>query len=145
MEFTENLGLKKPGQDDFYDVDDFNYNAEILDKEVSGHARTDIYSESGVHGIRYFDEQLEVRDKDGEWMAIEAGSGDTITYDKDTSELHLKSGDKVLSSTIIPRGGRYIVFPEFQMDFATGHLSATGGAGVNFSINEAGHLESEVL
>ena len=37
MEFTENLGLKKPGQDDFYDVDDFNYNAEILDKEVSGH------------------------------------------------------------------------------------------------------------
>lgn len=40
---------------------------------------------------------------------------------------------------------RYIVFPEFGIDFSTGHLSATGGAGVNFSINENGHLESEVL
>lgn len=43
------------------------------------------------------------------------------------------------------KGGGYIVFPEFTMDFSTGHLSATGGAGVNFSINAAGHLESEVL
>ena len=43
------------------------------------------------------------------------------------------------------QGGGYIVFPEFTMDFSTGHLSATGGAGVNFSINAAGHLESEVL
>lgn len=43
------------------------------------------------------------------------------------------------------QGGGYIVFPTFSMDFSTGHLSATGGAGVNFSINAAGHLESEVL
>lgn len=42
-------------------------------------------------------------------------------------------------------GGGYIIFPEFTMDFTTGHLSATGGAGVNFSVNAAGHLESEVL
>ncbi|MBO5155261.1 MAG: hypothetical protein J6C00_13055 [Eubacterium sp.] len=42
-------------------------------------------------------------------------------------------------------GSRYIVFPEFTIDFSTGHLSATGGSGVNFSINVAGHLESEVL
>ena len=43
------------------------------------------------------------------------------------------------------QGGGYIVFPTFSMDFSTGHLSATGGAGVNFLINAAGHLESEVL
>lgn len=43
------------------------------------------------------------------------------------------------------KGGGYIVFPEFIMNFSTGHLSATGGAGVDFSINAAGHLESEVL
>lgn len=43
------------------------------------------------------------------------------------------------------KGGGYIVFPTFSMDFSTGHLSATGGAGVDFRINENGHLESEVL
>lgn len=42
-------------------------------------------------------------------------------------------------------GSSYIVFPTFSMDFSTGHLSATGGAGVDFRINENGHLESEVL
>lgn len=95
MEFTENLGLKKPGQDDFYDVDDFNYNAEILDKEVSGHAGTDIYSESGVHGIRYFDEQLEVRDKDGEWIAIEAGSSGLAPGD--CTDISVKAGNGKLT------------------------------------------------
>lgn len=39
----------------------------------------------------------------------------------------------------------YIVFPEFEIDTATGHLSATGGAGVEFSIDAVGHLQSEVL
>lgn len=43
------------------------------------------------------------------------------------------------------QGGGYIVFPTFSMDFSTGHLSATGGAGVDFRINANGHLESEVL
>lgn len=75
MEFTENLGLKKPGQDDFYDVDDFNYNAKILDNEVSGHAGTDIYSESGVHGIRYWEGVLQVLDADGNWIDIDSSGG----------------------------------------------------------------------
>ena len=38
----------------------------------------------------------------------------------------------------------YIIFPEFKLDANTGHLYATGGKGVNFTINENGHLESEV-
>jgi len=32
METTENLGLKKPSQDDYYNVDDFNYNADAIDE-----------------------------------------------------------------------------------------------------------------
>ena len=35
MNTTPNLGLRKPGQDDFYNVDDFNYNADILDAEAT--------------------------------------------------------------------------------------------------------------
>ena len=39
----------------------------------------------------------------------------------------------------------YIIFPTFILDATTGHLSATGGKGVNFIINSNGHLESEVM
>lgn len=34
-EYTENLGLKKPAQEDFYDVDDFNGNADIIDAQIT--------------------------------------------------------------------------------------------------------------
>ena len=33
---TPNLELKKPEKTDFYNVDDFNYNAEIIDNEIHG-------------------------------------------------------------------------------------------------------------
>ena len=39
----------------------------------------------------------------------------------------------------------YIIFPEFNLDATTGHLSATSGKGVIFTINANGHLESEVM
>ena len=39
----------------------------------------------------------------------------------------------------------YIIFPEFNLDATTGHLTATGGKGVNFTVNANGHLESEVM
>ena len=34
MKYTTNLNLKKPDQVDFYDVDDFNFNADELDKKI---------------------------------------------------------------------------------------------------------------
>lgn len=34
-EYTENLGLKKPAQEDFYNVDDFNENADIIDAQIT--------------------------------------------------------------------------------------------------------------
>ena len=39
----------------------------------------------------------------------------------------------------------YIIFPEFNLDATTGDRSATGGKGVNFTVNANGHLESEVM
>jgi hypothetical protein len=35
MKTTQNLGLRKPDPEDFYDVGDFNYNADVLDAEVT--------------------------------------------------------------------------------------------------------------
>ena len=37
MTRTQNLNLKKPSQSDFYNIDDMNYNSDILD-EVAGNA-----------------------------------------------------------------------------------------------------------
>lgn len=34
MKYTPNYGLKKPEQDDFYNVDDFNENADIIDEKL---------------------------------------------------------------------------------------------------------------
>jgi hypothetical protein len=72
------------------------------------------------------------------------GAADGVDYNKESSTLSLTSGGKVIDSTKITTGG-YIVFPEFTFDTTTGHLFATGGAGVEFSVNSSGHLESEVL
>ena len=33
-EYTENYSLKKPAQEDFYNVEDFNNNADVIDKEL---------------------------------------------------------------------------------------------------------------
>ena len=48
MQSTPNLGLRKPEQTDFYDVDDFNYNADILDTKIQEVAEQ-------VEGIGEFD------------------------------------------------------------------------------------------
>lgn len=76
------------------------------------------------------------------------GKADSFTYDHETGQFELKSGDTVLESTVIQTTGgqsNFIVYPEFEVDFESGHISAIGGAGVEFSINDSGHLESEVL
>lgn len=45
METTKNCSLKKPGQDDFYDVQDFDDNMEILDEHI-GALESPAYEES---------------------------------------------------------------------------------------------------
>jgi len=39
MTFTENLGLKKPSQNDIVNVDDLNYNADIIDEALARDTR----------------------------------------------------------------------------------------------------------
>lgn len=49
MQTTTNLGLKKPSKDDFYNVDDFNYNADKIDAK---------FGEIGGSGASYVNTTL---------------------------------------------------------------------------------------
>lgn len=53
MEYTQNYKLKKPGQEDFYNVDDFNSNADIVDqklKEIEDKTKNIVTSVNGKTG-----------------------------------------------------------------------------------------------
>lgn len=70
----------------------------------------------------------------GEPAFVDYIAGDNITITTNPDGTKTISGEK----------GGYIVYPEFDIG-ADGHLTATGGAGVEFSLDENGHLQSEVL
>ena len=59
METTSGLGLKLPGDSDYYDVEDMNYNSRKIDQEF----QKSINSEQGMHGVRYYDGKLQVKVK----------------------------------------------------------------------------------
>lgn len=63
MELTKNLKLKKPAQEDFYNVDDFNANADILDDEIQG-------VKDGYVPVK------------GDYIKDLSVDGDTVTYTK---------------------------------------------------------------
>lgn len=46
--YTPNYNLKKPSQDDFFDVDDFNGNSDIIDTALNGKLNTDFSNVSGM-------------------------------------------------------------------------------------------------
>lgn len=58
MQTTENLGLRKPEENDFYDVNDFNNNADALDalfeKDANGAVVAKNSKQLDGHGAEYF-------------------------------------------------------------------------------------------
>lgn len=48
--YTPNYNLKKPAQDDFFDVDDFNGNSDIIDTALNNKLNTDFSNISGGGG-----------------------------------------------------------------------------------------------
>ena len=49
-DYTPNYNLKKPSQDDFFDVDDFNGNSDIIDTALNNKLNTDFSNISGGGG-----------------------------------------------------------------------------------------------
>lgn len=67
METTSGLGLKIPSDSDYFNIEDINYNSRKIDQEF----QKSINSELGMHGVRYYDGKLEVKEN-GEWKATGA-------------------------------------------------------------------------
>lgn len=59
------------------------------------HAATDIYGESGVHGMRYFNNTLQVQNDKGEWVDIESGGGGVAP--SNVKEPKIKIGNQQLT------------------------------------------------
>lgn len=81
---TPNYKLNKPAQTDFYDVDVQNENMDIIDAALEKKVETEdfeeykdssVVGEDGVHGIRYYDGQLQVDDGSGNWNTASSGVG----------------------------------------------------------------------
>ena len=55
MDFTKNFGLKMPSDSDFFDINDFNENAEIIDENMAGSGNntplhTSVYIGNALNG-----------------------------------------------------------------------------------------------
>lgn len=63
---------------------------------ISTHELDTIYGETGVHGMRYFDDTLQVKNAEGEWVDIETGGGGGIAPNN-VSDLKIKVGNEKLT------------------------------------------------
>lgn len=85
MNYSSNYNFKKPSSSDYYNVSDFNDNFDAIDtalnsiesdlntsnSNLSTHVANSLYSSSGLHGIRYYSNKLEVN-VNGTWTEVGA-------------------------------------------------------------------------
>lgn len=81
----------------------------------------------------------------GNWWIGDIDTGETASGKLVAGENITITPNDDGSKTISSAGGGYIVYPEITYNPDNGHLTATGGQGVSFSIDENGHLQSEVM
>ena len=62
---------------------------------ISTHENETIYGEVGVHGFRYYNEQLQVKSEEGEWTDVESGGGGISP--SNVSDLKIKVGNQKLT------------------------------------------------
>ena len=91
MQYTDNLGLKLPEGTDFYDVDDMNYNSQLIDAAISGSGGTaaDISydnSDSGLSATNVQDAIDEVAQSGGG-----GGVGTVVNLTTTTPSFHNKT------------------------------------------------------
>lgn len=77
MTNTTNYGLRKPDTSDFYDVQDFNYNADVLDEKLYETARSiPAGLHSGIESISWVTGEVvfKLLDDDGEVLQDDDGT-----------------------------------------------------------------------
>lgn len=63
---------------------------------LEAHTNNLVSSETGVHGMRYFNDTLQVQNEDNEWIDIEGGGGGGIAPNN-VSDISLKTGNTKLT------------------------------------------------
>ena len=68
-----------------------------IQKMIELHTATKVFSEEGVHGMRYFNDTLQVQNEAGEWVDVEGGGGGIAP--NNVSDLKMKVGNEKLTIT----------------------------------------------
>lgn len=112
--YTDNFNLKKPSDDDFYNVKDFNGNADIIDNELKNQSKK---LEDVVNFLanNFPDEWHELELADGITVASEANQGEIIKWKKEGNRIYIRGkvnvipgsdGSAILTSKAIPKSYR---------------------------------------
>lgn len=67
---------------------------DAIDVKVDTHTSVNVYGETGVHGFRYYNETLQVKNDEGEWVDIESGGG---ISPNNVSDFSIKVGNGKLT------------------------------------------------
>lgn len=115
MEYTQNYKLKKPGQEDFYNVDDFNSNADIIDqklKEIEDKTKNIVTSVNGKTGdVELKAEDIGAETPAGAQAKADAAEANAKNYADETKVS--KAGDTITGiltmdgSNAINFGGKF--------------------------------------
>ena len=68
-----------------------------IQRMIELHTATKVFGETGVHGMRYFNDILQVQNAEGEWVDIETGGGGIAP--NNVSDLKIKVGNQKLTIT----------------------------------------------
>lgn len=66
---------------------------------LEAHTNNMISSETGVHGMRYFNDTLQVQNEDNEWIDIETGGSGGGIAPNNVSDIKIKTGNTKLTIT----------------------------------------------
>lgn len=69
-----------------------------IQKMIELHTATKVFGEEGVHGMRYFNDTLQVQNEAGEWVDIEGGGGGGIAPNN-VADIKMKVGNEKLTIT----------------------------------------------
>lgn len=99
---TPNYGLIKPGQDDFYNVDEFNSNADIIDTRLKENADTADYAKESIDSLDIGGRNYLLGTSESHSVAGNAGTNQLTSLYKLSSgtlaAMGLKSGDYITLS-----------------------------------------------
>lgn len=69
---------------------------EEVEQTINTHEKKGVYGSTGVHGFRYYNDELQVQDENGTWVDIESGGGGGISP-SNVKDAKVKTGNQKLT------------------------------------------------